>query len=172
MLHSTTKTELYSFANNPNIYEKLKYYAYSKLLTYKIHKAGKGSVYIYVGELKIRFADHENTSIHHDEPDFNIVRRGLTEEELKEIVEKLEYPELSKQKAFALHVRLTIPKLKKLLPADCFEQVILDEYYFNTYTTMIKVKESLAILESMGINDRLPVRQQTNSYEDYAGGFN
>jgi len=67
---------------------------------------------------------------------------------------------------------LTIPKLKKLLPEDCFEAICENEFYSNTYTTIVKVTEALNYLSlEHNINDRIPVRQETYSYEDY-NGFN
>lgn len=43
-------------------------------------KPGGGSLYIFAGEIKIRFADHENTSPSHDEPDYKIVDGDLDDE--------------------------------------------------------------------------------------------
>jgi len=68
-----------------------------------------------------------------------------------------------------LHVGLTIPKLKKTLPENCFTKVLENEIYSNTYTTMVRVEEALNILTTKGINERVPVRQETYSFEDYAG---
>jgi hypothetical protein len=164
-------TSLYTRESDkePDSYEILRFYAASKLLPYSEHVAGKGSVYIKIGNLLIRLADHENTSVNHRNPDFNIMKRGLREEDLTKIAERLTYPMHCKPKAFAMHVGLTIPGLKKTLPPHCFERMVLHEHYFNTFTTLVRVNESLKQLGLLGFNQRSPVRQESESYEDYAG---
>lgn len=157
-----------------DIYERLRHAAASKLLTWHEHSAGKGSLYITIGEtLKLRFADHENTSSQHDEPDFNFVNRYPAEEDFEEIVNRIQYPRICKKTTFAMHVGLTAPKLKKLLPPDqhteCYEDVCENDYYYNTATQYVVVNAALAALRDQGIMDRIPVRQESLSEEDYSG---
>jgi hypothetical protein len=131
--------------------------------------AGQGSCYIYLGEVKIRIADHINTSNQYGEPDFNIVDRQLSDTDVEIISQQIDYPKNCKQKAFSLHVNKTIQFLKKILPEKCYDNIVENDLYPNTYTKVIKVKEALAHLQKEGIFDRFPVRQETYSYEDFAG---
>lgn len=169
MVRSETKTELYNFSGSPDSFEKLRYIAANKLQPYTEHSAGQGSYYIYIGNLKIRIADHENTSRRFPKPDINIINRRLSDEDVEYIAEKVTYPNNCKQKAFSLHVNKTIPYLKKTLPEDCFLKIVENPYYSNTYTTVIIINRALEYLEKLGVLDRRPVRQETYSFEDFAG---
>ncbi len=93
----------------------------------------------------------------------------ITSEDVAEIIEMIGYPRLSKITAFAMHVGLTVPKLKKLLAEECYEDVCENEAYPNTFTTFVRVAPSLDLLEKAGVTDRIPVRQQRRSVEDYNG---
>jgi hypothetical protein len=74
---------------------KLRVIAASKLLIFHSPDAGNGSHYVTLDErIKIRFADHENTSAYHATPDYNCVNRELTAEEFTEIERMLGYPAL------------------------------------------------------------------------------
>jgi hypothetical protein len=152
------------------MYERLRHAAANKLCTWHEHTAGHGSKYITIADsLSIRLADHENTSAFRPSPDFNIVNRHVSEEEFQQIVQRIDYPTLCKKTAFAMHVGLTVPKLKKLLRADCYEDVCENEAYLNTFTQYVRVAPALEALERAGITKRIPVRQERISAEDYAG---
>ena len=62
-LRSRTSTAVFSFrqdVDDDDIYERLREAAASHLLRYREHQAGKGSIYIRIGDdIKIRLADHE-----------------------------------------------------------------------------------------------------------------
>jgi hypothetical protein len=137
------------------------------------HHAGGGSEYIEIGDLKIRFADHENTSRWRDAPDVNIVGQDdLPEEQMRNVQRSVEYPELVKKSVLALHVGLSVPKLKKLLTPDCYESVVVDpENYPNTEYEFVRLRPALDQLAAAGIETRLPVAQETWSEEDYSGPF-
>jgi len=172
MLRSRTiRAEIYSFDGEKDSYEQLRYHAASKLVIYKGHRAGKGSYYIYIGDIKIRFSDHQETSEQYNEPDYNIVNRKLKQEEIEEIRTRLSYPEYCKQRAFSLHVNTTIPKLKKILSANCYEDRVENHNYPNTTTKFIVVEQALKELRELGISDRIPIRQEMYSNEDYSGGY-
>ena len=155
-------------ANPDERYLELRQIAANKLLTFHSHDAGKGSRYVTIGRLKIRFADHENTSPHHDQPDYNCVDRELTKNKLREI-NRLTYPTLCRKTAFAMHVGLTIQKLKKLLDDSCYEQVCENPDYPNTYTQYVKVADALAKISAAGITVRIPIAQERWTEEDYCG---
>jgi hypothetical protein len=172
MLHrKKAKAEVFRWPNGCDDWiERLRHAAACKLCVWHEHLAGGGSGYVTIDDsLTLRFADHENTSAQHDPPDFNFVRRQPNEEELQEIVSLIEYAELCKKTAFAMHVGLTVPKLKKLLTPECLEAVCEDEYYANTFTEYVKVATALETLEAAGIKERIPVRQEVYSHEDYCG---
>ena len=71
-LRSRTSTAVFSFrqdVDEDDIYERLREAAASHLLRYREHQAGKGSIYIRIGDdIKIRLADHENFSRYRDSP--------------------------------------------------------------------------------------------------------
>jgi len=176
------KLKIQSFqlrTDEDDCYERLRFAAASKLCQWHEHQAGKGSNYIAIGDetvgdsLKLRFADHENTSERHDSPDFNFVDRDPTDEECAKIIESIHYPRLCKKTAFAKHVGLTVPKLRKMLPPDkypnCYEDVCENDYYSNTSTQYVSVAAALDVLQSLGVTERLPVRQESYSEEDYCG---
>jgi hypothetical protein len=162
-------TEKYIYKGEKDIYEQLRYFAASKLNVYAEHQAGKGSYYITIGDLKVRFSNHENTSKSYENPDINVVNRNITYDEIEEIKQRIHYPSFSKQRVFGMHVGLTIPKLKKILPNDCFREIAENPMYPNTFTTFIVVDKSLSFLEEIGIVNRIPIRQETYSIEDFDG---
>jgi len=172
MIHKTKGTRNYNL-NGIDFYviEQLRLLSASKLQVYTEHYAGKGSKYIYIGDFKIRLANHVNTSKYYSTPDLNIVGRKLNEEDLLVIKEKVNYPEYCKQGVFSKHVGLTIPKLKKLLPNSCYEDVVENDYYYNTKTKMIQPLQALDILAGLGFNERIPVLQEVKSVEDYNGDY-
>lgn len=169
MIHQVRTTERYFSEGINDPIEKLRFIAASRLQEFHYHRAGKGSTYIYIGDFKIRLANHENTSSKYTEPDINVVKRKLNHDDVKIVEEKIDFPDYCKQKVFSMYVGLTIPKLKKVLPETCYEKILENEYYCNTYTNVIKVKPALEYLESQNLIERTPVRQETESYEDYAG---
>jgi hypothetical protein len=149
---------------------ELRRIAASKLATFHSHEAGKGSHYVTLGDsVKVRFADHENTSTFHERPDYNCVRRKLTPEEIAEIKERVLHPVLCKKAAFAKHVGMTVPALKKLLDASCYEDVCENPEYPNTFTQYVRVTEALKCVDAAGITTRVPVAQERWTVEDYAG---
>jgi hypothetical protein len=153
-----------------DVFERLRFAAASKLCVWHQHGAGGGSRYVFVGDsLKLRFANHANTSAQHAQPDYNFVNRDPTDEDVLTIAGRMVYPKLCRQTAFALHTKLTVPKLKKLLLSDCFEDVCENEHYPNTVTKFIIVEAALNSLTSQGISERVPVRQEIYSIEDYNG---
>jgi hypothetical protein len=169
MIHQDRIIEKYSFEGIHDPIEKLRFIAANRLQEFHYHRAGKGSTYIYIGGFKILMSDHENTSSKYSEPDINVVKRKLNHDDVKIVEEKIDFPDYCKQKVFSMYVGLTIPKLKKLLPETCYEKILENEYYCNTYTNVIKVKPALEYLESQNLVERTPIRQETESYEDYAG---
>lgn len=151
-------------------FEPLRCAAACKLCMWHEHHAGGGSIYVTIGDsLKLRFADHENTSRQYGQPDFNFVNRIPTEQEIREIVSQIRYPSLCKKTAFAMHVGLTVPKLKKLLTPECLEDVCENEEYPNTYTEYVVVATALEKLEAAGVKERIPVQQELVTMEDYCG---
>ena len=139
---------------------------------YSRHLAGGGSYYVYGGDVKIRFADHDNTSAYYDDPDFNFVG-GCTTDDLKEIVAAIQeegYPRLAKTTVVAKHLGLTTPKLKNLLAEhpEAYEEICENGAYPNTYTEYVDVAVALEIATEAGITARLPVFFGQNSEEDYS----
>ena len=139
---------------------------------YSRHSAGGGSYYVYAGDVKIRFADHENTSAYYDEPDFNFIG-GCTTNDLKEIVAAVKaegYPRIAKKTVVAKHLGLTTPKLKKLLAdhPEAYEEVCENEYYSNTYTEYVAVAVALRIATEAGFTARVPVFFGQDCEEDYS----
>ena len=167
MIHQERITEKYSFTGIHDPIEKLRFIAATRLQEFNYHKAGKESTYLYIGDFTIRIANHEITSPKYSEPDINVVKRKLNYDDVKFIEERLDFPDYCKQKVFSMYVGLTIPKLKKVLPETCYERILTNEYYFNTYPNVIKVKMALEYLESQNLVERSPVRQETISYEHY-----
>jgi hypothetical protein len=145
----------------------------AKLQKFCSHVAGGGTRYVTIGtigeEVKIRFANHENTSFHHDSPEFNCVNRYLTAKEIEAIKQKVSYPRLCKKTALAKHVGLTVPKLKKLLDDSCYEQVCENVGYPNTFTQYVLVTPALERLASLGVIARIPIQQETWTWEDFDG---
>jgi hypothetical protein len=161
-----------------DVLEQLRFAAACKLCKWQEHTAGGGSFYITVGGgleeddfgLKLRFGDHENTSAQHDEPNFNFVGSNIDSQSVKKIIKMIAYPRLSKITAFAMHVGLTVPKLKKLLTEECYESICENEFaYPNTFTRFVIVAPALDLLEKAGVTSRFAVRQEGVSMEDYAG---
>jgi hypothetical protein len=154
-------------------YDKLRFFAASKLCQFRYHEAGKGSRYIFIGDdddwIKIRFADHENTSSQHEEPDYNFVNDGPSEDDLREIEARVTYPFSCKKVAFAKHVGLSVPKLKKLLYPECYTEICENRDYPNTFTEVVQISEALNCLDSHGIKTRIPIMQETESMETYSG---
>lgn len=158
-------------------WERLRLAAASKLCVWHEHLAGGGSHYITIGELgaydkgflKLRFADHANTSWQHGPPDFNFVNRHPTDQEVIKIGDQIQYPRLCKKTAFAMHVGLTVPKLKKLLTPDCYDDLCENEAYPNTYTQYVVIATALNAVEAAGVTERIPIRQELYSMEDYNG---
>ena len=168
------KPQYFDWGSNyePSVFEQLQYAAACKLCVWHEHESGSGSAYITIGDrLKLRFADHKKTSAQYDQPDFNFVDREPTEQEVKIIIEKIQYARLCKKTAFAMHVGLTVPKLKKLLTPSCYELVCENEAYPNTLTEYVIVAAALELLETAGENNRIPVRQELYTLEDYYGGY-
>ncbi|HLG15398.1 MAG TPA: hypothetical protein VJH03_12980 [Blastocatellia bacterium] len=164
------KAEVFHWTKGRETLERLRYAAACKLCMWHEHQAGGGSCYVTIGgSLKLRFADHENTSAQYGEPDFNFVKRTPTEQELQEIVARIQYARLCKKTAFAMHVDLTVPKLKKLLKPECFEGVCENQAYPTTFTEYVVVATAFETLETVGITERIPVRQELYSMEDYSG---
>jgi hypothetical protein len=96
----------------------------------------------------------------------------LPEEQMRNVQRSVEYPELVKKSVLALHVGLSVPKLKKLLTPDCYESVVVDpENYPNTEYEFVRLRPALDQLAAAGIETRLPVAQETWSEEDYSGPF-
>lgn len=150
--------------------ERLRYAAACKLSTWHEHQAGGGSFYIAIGDsLKLRYANHENNSAQHRTPDFNFINRYPTQKEVVEIAARIQDPRLCKKTAYAMHCGLTVPKLKKVLTPECLEDVCENEAYPNTYTEHVLVAEAFGVLEVAGIRERIPVRQELFTLEDYAG---
>ena len=153
-------------------YPELRRIAASKLQPFRYHQSGGGSEYVYIGDTKIRFADHKNTSRKHTDPDLNIVDSDeLTGEQLREIEKATYYPELCQKTAFAKHVGLTVPKLKKLLTSQCYKSVCLDPEYPNTYTELVIVRVALERVRADGIMAAIPIAQERWSDEDYHPGY-
>ena len=86
-----------------------------------------------------------------------------------QIIEKTTYPGYCKQSVFSKHVGITIPKLKKLLPEFCYEEVVVNDQYYNTKTKMKRPLKALDILAKLGYNERIPVSQGITSVEDFCG---
>jgi hypothetical protein len=170
MIHKTKNTFNYEInGKNLSVNEQLQLLSANMLQVYSEHYAGKGSKYIHIGNFKIRIANHLNTSKSHESPDLNIVGRKLNQEDYLAIKEKINYPDYCKQGVFSKHVGLSIPKLKKLLPESCFEDVVENDFYYNTKTKMIKTLQALDILTELGFNERIPISQEITSIEDYCG---
>jgi|GEM_PF-6622809 len=143
-------------------YERLRYIAARKLCKYEQRIASTGSVYIVIDEsLTVRFSDHEASS-KYDLPDFDFVGRRPTDEEFQDIEELIDYPHMCRKTAFALHVGLTIPRMRDLLTPDCYGTLVEDGYYFGTFREVQAVLASKALetLERHGICERKPVRQE------------
>ena len=173
-LQSRQKIKIYSLPVDATAFDKLEYACAMKVQPYSTHEAGGGSLYIFAGEIKIRFADHENTSSSHDEPDYNIVDGDLDDETLDEIIHAIQYPTLVKKTVIAKHLGLTTPKLRKLLEpfaADCYEDICENEAYPNTTTTFVRVSKCLEIAKKNKITTRLPVSYGVYSLEDWDGGW-
>ncbi len=153
----------------PDIFDRLRYAAACKLCLWHEHQAGGGSIYISIGTLVLRFADHERLSTKHDYPDYNFVNDTPTEAEIEMIVQEIDYPELCRKTALALHVGLTVPRLTRLLTPECFKDVCEDENYPNTYTQQVVLATAFLKLAEAGITERIAVSQEIRTYEDYCG---
>lgn len=153
------------------IKEKLKILVATKLQDYWEHTAASRSKYINIGDFKIRIANHENTSKKYAQPNLNVVKRKLNKEDYNFIESKITYPEWVKQKVFADFVGLTIPKVKKLIPDECFTMVVLDYCYPNTFTKVVLVEPALKMLEEIGHKDKFPTRYEYYTFEDYNGFY-
>ena len=170
VLGHTYRAELWKVEEHEDqLHFELRAAAAAKLNKFTRHVAGGGSEYVYVEDEKLRFANHENTSRFYDAPDHNVVGRDLDEAELSAIIERIKYPRLCKKTAFAMHLGLTVPKLKKLLTPECYESVCENPYYENTFTEYIVVEKALAEAEKHGITARIPVAQERWTEEDYCG---
>lgn len=153
-------------------YVEMRAAAAAKLNEFHSHDAGGGSEYVTVGELKIRFADHENISAYSHKPDYNIVKLELTKEELSAIIARITYPYLCKKTVLAMHLGLTVPKLNKLLTDDCYENVCENpEAYPNTFTQYVRVERALQKATEAGMMDRIPIMQERWTAEDYNGKY-
>jgi hypothetical protein len=149
---------------------KLEFIASKKLQTIEIHHSASGSEYITIAEkIKIRIANHEQISSKHDKPDYNLVNKGISLDIIREIEEKIDYPELVSQQVFSWHVGVTIPKLKKVLSAECYEDVCENPNYPNTFRKCIKTKMALKEIKAIGYNETIPVLMKILSFEDYNG---
>ena len=155
------------------LYCRLRAMAAAKLQPIDIHFAGKGSRYVEIGGFKIRFSNHEEVSKNHDAPHINCVNRDLTEEEYQRIEASLEYPRLIKKTVFAKAFGFTVPGLKKLLNADCYENVCENEYYSNTFTQYVRFGPAIEAIKKAGKlpAKHLPIAQETWTEEDYSGNF-
>jgi hypothetical protein len=172
---SKTKAEIfdakYATAND-EAHVELRQIAADNLQPFACHSAGGGSEYVYIGDFKIRFADHENISSKHDYPDVNCVDRNLSDAELIGIRAKIGYPEMAKKTALAKYVGLTVPALKKHLTPDCYEQVVVDPInYPNIKYEFVRVTPALDLLTQAGVTKRVPIAQETWSVEDYHPGY-
>lgn len=153
-----------------DILEPLRYAAACKLCTWHEHAAGGGSQYITIGKsLVLRFADHENVSREHSYPDHNFVNEVPTAEDIAMIVQQIVYPELCRKTSFALHVGLTVPRLKRLLTPECFRDVCENDRYPNTSTQQIVCAIAFQVLVDAGVTARIPVSQELQTFEDYCG---
>lgn len=150
--------------------ERLRHAAACKLCTWHQHEAGGGSYYITIGgSLVLRFADHENISRQHSYPDYNFVNEDPTDEVCDRIVQRIDYPELCKKTAFASHVGLTVPRLKRLLTPECYRDVCENEDYPKTLTQHVVIATAFQKLAEVGITERIPVSQELHTFEDYCG---
>jgi hypothetical protein len=167
------KAEIFSWKSEKSKaepFERLRFIAATKLCVWHEHEAGGGSRYIIVGDsLTLRFADHENISNKFSQPDFNFVNRYPTAEEFEDISGLIYYPDYVKKTAFAMHVGLTVPKLKKILTADCYVEERENEAFPNTYTEFVSIDDAFEPLLLAGIELRIPIRQEIYSLEDYCG---
>ncbi len=159
-------------AEEQDFLERLRFAAAQKICCWEEHIAGSGSRYITIdSSIKLRFADHENTSMMRSRPDFNFVNRLPTEDEFLEIESRLSYSKLCKKTAFAMHVGLTVPKLKKLLTPECYQTVCTDGVRGH-YTEFVVVDSAFEKLECYGVHSRIPVRQESDSVESGVRNFN
>lgn len=172
------RTELFVDQNESMYrYYELRKLAARTLNPVTVHRAGGGSEYVYIGDdllrgpvITVRFADHENISFQRDTPDYNCVNRELTREELTEIENDLRYPDLAMKVAFAKHVGLSVPKLKKMLDHTCLENVCPDPFnYPNTLKELVVTGPAIQKIADSGITTRLPVKQERWQEEDYSG---
>lgn len=169
---STNKIHLYASPDHPDAFDRIKAKCALKLQPYSTHTAGGGSYYVYAGDVKIRFADHEETSSAYERPDYNIIDGDLDDDTIEEILDDIDYPELAKKTVMAKHLGLTVPKLKPLLApheSECYEDVCENEAYPNTYTEYVVVSKALQVAQDNGIATRLPVAFGCDSEEDYCG---
>jgi len=149
------------------VFERLKYAAACKLCTYEEHEAATGSVYVTIdNSLQLRFADHEAPRSKLSVSDFvvyDFVNRDPTEEELQDILDLIDYPHTCKKTILAMHVGLTVPRLKKLLTPHCYNVVNeVGNFYGRTrQVEVVAVREALDLLQQAGIRERKPIRQET-----------
>jgi hypothetical protein len=149
--------------------DQLRYAAASKLNRFHTHSAGGGSFYVTIDDFKLRFSNHANTSSMHEEPDLNIVDRELTDQDVARVIEQIKYPDVVKITALAMHVGLTVPKLKKLLTDSCYTEVCENPEYPNTFTRYVYTAKALNLVTKHGITERIPIKQESASEEDHAG---
>jgi hypothetical protein len=168
-------------------WERLKHECAAHIQPFSTHRAGGGSLYIYAGDVKIRIANHSNTSKYREDPDYNIVSENedispvedfgdwakAHPEDYDGMLCRIDYPETVKKTIFAKHLGLTVPKLKILLKdtADCFDEICENEAYPNTYTEVVVCEEALKIATDAGITMRVPIRFGVSSFEDWNGRF-
>lgn len=167
------KAEIFHSPAQPTPLSRVRELAAHKLQPFHRHFAGGGSEYWTVDGIKIRFADHENQSSWHRTASYSFSDYGdITDEVIKELAKKIDYPETCKKTAFAMHVGLTVPKLKKILDAadeECYDEICENDEYPNTLTEVVLVAEALAALDAAGITVRHPIEQFSVSDEDYCG---
>lgn len=165
-----TTIDIYTRPAKPDCEDLIREACALHLQPYSTHCAGGGSYYIYAGDVKIRFADHDETSRLYDPPDFNLVNEGLDDETTEDIIGMIDYPELAKKTVVAKHLGITVPKLRKLLEpyaALCYEDVCENEAYPNTYTQYVVVEEALRVASESGIPTRVPIECGVATFEDY-----
>ena len=158
-------------AEEQDFLERLRFAAAQKICCWEEHIAGSRLRYITIdSSIKLRFADHENTSMIRSRPDFNFVNRLPTEDEFLEIESRLSYSKLCKKTAFAMHVGLTVPKLKKLLTPECYQTKCTD--IREPLKELVVVSSAFEKLEYYGVHSRIPVRQESDSVESGVMNFN
>jgi hypothetical protein len=128
--------------------------ASQKFRSFTRHTAYSKSKYFILGpDLTIRLSDHSQISGKYPEPQFNFVAKKLTYEHVSIIESQLTYAPYIQQAKFGKTCGKTWRELKKILSPDCYMEVALDPYYYNTMTKVIKVDLAVQELSDYGITD-------------------